>query len=178
MTSEPFQVWANTMKALLAELATQQPPYPYGTNELFAPSASAVVPLEALRPLYAVCGGMCLEDVFNAYFIDRPDHLLPADDPRLPNRIGGEPSIAIQVFGADGGGGKYAIGKDDDEVYYLHAEGAVEDGAYLESDAFPVRTFDGGLPGFLQRLLADVEAFVHERPGHVYIEFEDRFRNR
>jgi hypothetical protein len=170
--SEPFRKWAEAMKGLLAELATQQTSYSFDKNELLNAASTNVIPFGALRPLYAVCGGLSLPDVHNGHFIDTADRMASAVKRGEPNQIAGERPIEIHVFGSDGGGSYFAVGTSDGAVYYLHSEGCVEDNVYFENDAFPARRVSDSVIGFLQRLLSDVEAFVHMREGHVYIEAE------
>jgi hypothetical protein len=159
------------MSDLLAELARQETPYPFDTNELRSPvSRDAVVP-EALRSLYAVCDGVSLPDVWNAYFIDPADELVSNKKRGLPIQIAGTPPIEIEPFGSDGGGGIFAV-TTDGAVYYLPSWGVVENNVYIGDDTRGARRISNSVIGFLQRLLADVEAFVHSREGHVYIESE------
>ena len=161
------------MKSLLTELASQQTPYPFGTNELDSPVPTNAVMPEALRPLYAVCNGASMEDVWNGYFIHSADELALNKQRGLPTRIAGTPPIEIEVFGSDGGGGSYALGTVDGAVYYLPSwGGAVENNVYVADDRMGTPRISASVIGFLQRLLADVEAFVHQREGHVYIETE------
>jgi hypothetical protein len=169
--SERFRRWAISMKGLLTELASQATPYPFDTNELRSPvSTSAVVP-EALWPLYAVCDGANLPDVWNGYFIDAADELALNKKRGLPTQIAGTPPLEIEVFGSDGGGGSFAVAADG-AVYYLPSWGVVENNVYTGDETRGARRISGSVIGFLQRLLADVEAFVHQRDGHVYIESE------
>jgi hypothetical protein len=159
------------MNGLLAQLASQETPYPFDTNELRSPASTNAVLPEALRPLYAVCGGVSLPDVWNAYFVHSADKLALNKKRGLPTRIAGTPPIDIEVFGSDGGGGTFAVATDG-AVYYLPSWGVVENNVYTGDDIRGARRISSSVIGFLQRLLADVEAFVHQREGHVYIETE------
>jgi hypothetical protein len=161
------------MRSLLAELAGQQTPYPFDTNELPSPVPTDAVVPEALRPLYAVCGGASMPDVWNGYFIHSADKLALNKQRGLPTRIAGTPPIEIAVFGSDGGGGSYVLGLADGAVHYLPSWGGfVENNIYIGDDKIGTPRISNSVIGFLQRLLADVEAFVHQRDGHVYIETE------
>jgi hypothetical protein len=161
------------MRSLLTELASQQTPYPFGTNELHSPVPTDAVVPEALRPLYAVCGGASMPDVWNGYFIQSADKLALNKQRGLPTRIARTPAIEIAVFGSDGGGGSYVLGLADGAVYYLPSWGdAVENNVYVADERMGTPRISASVIGFLQRLLADVEAFVRQREGHVYIETE------
>ena len=172
--SERFRRWAQSLTSLLTELASQETPYPYDKNELLDPIPTDAVVPEALRPLYAVCGAASMPDVWNGYFIDSADRLAWYKGRDLvPTQIGGTPPIEIEVFGSDGGGGIYALGIADGAVYFLPSWGyIVEDNVYFPDDTMGTPRISASVIGFLQRLLADVEAFVHQREGHIYIETE------
>jgi hypothetical protein len=170
MKNNEFSGWANLVRELLAELASQQSDYPFGTNELREPSPNhADLPGE-LQPLYAVFDGMSLPDVHIGYFIDSAERVASASKRGEPVVVEGRQSIPIQVFGSDGGGDRFALGTVDGAVYFLPASGAVRNGKFIEDDVVTVRRISGSVIGFLERLGSDIEAFVHGREGHVYLD--------
>jgi hypothetical protein len=170
MSLNEFESWADTVRAALAELATQQSEYPLGTNQLRAPSRqSSKLPAE-LQPLYAVCDGMSLPDVHIGYFIDPAQRVMSASERGEPTRVEGKQSVEVQVFGSDGGGGRFALGTAEGAVYYLPSSGAVRNGAFVEDDIVRARRIAGSVVEFISRLEDDIRAFVHGSADHVYLD--------
>ncbi len=169
-TDARIEDWAREMRALLAEVMSQDVGYEIDVQEL-RPAAASIpdeVPT-ALRPVYRVFDGLSLPDVHNGYFIDPAARVLTARQRGEPTRIGGHPERAIHAFGSDGGGGRFALGIVDGAVYYLPSGGAVEDGAYLEDKLVRARVVADGVSEFLDLIQRDVRAFAEGREHHRYI---------
>lgn len=173
-----FLEWRVRMEAALAQLRTIDLGYPQGENvvqvgaepnAVAEMAAGAGIPL--LSPLvhfYRHCGGVSLPDVHVGYFVHPPELVVRGRQQGEPQRLTGTYDRAVIVFGSDGGGGRFVIGTDGDgEVLYL-GEGRVEDAVYDGWNG-DVRVLSESLNGFLDRLLADVEAFICPCPGWRYL---------
>lgn len=154
--------------------------YAIGVNEVRLPpdaSAGGSAPpghdndgpgLRDLWRFYAACDGFDMPDLHVGYFVDPLRRVRTATERGEPRRI--EPGgLAVQVFGSDGGGGRFAIGTADGRVYYLPSSGAVHDGTFREDATVKIRPLAPSLLGFLERLHFDIEAFVEGRAGHVFM---------
>lgn len=76
-----------------------------------------VSPSSCLFGFYRICDGVELPDIDNGYFIYGVEEMISV------NTMDSEPNHfsdkAIIVFGADGGGGRFALMIDTDQIYYL-----------------------------------------------------------
>ena len=161
--------WLRQLDDCLRTLREIDLGYPQGENVALSPpdpaSLEALIARAGLDPrapiiaFYRACGGLSLPDVYNGYFIGSPDQLLGTlvDEPR---RLADPFSCDILVFGWDGGGGRFALGTTGDGQVLHLGDGAVRDGVFDGEDA--VRVVAPDFPSFLERLLADVEAFVRD----------------
>lgn len=170
MTASRFQDWVRAVRETLAELNSQDLGYPLGVNGVRERAAGhhAALPLQ-LKALYEAFDGVSLPDVHIGYFIDPAARVVSATERGEPIFVDGAQQIAIHVFGSDGGGGRFALGVDDGAVYYLPSSGAVRKGKFQEDRAAPVRRVAGSVSSFLDRLKADIEAFVRGDSGHEYM---------
>jgi len=168
--SNDIESWVRSVRATLLEMASQDFGYPIDINEVVerASELPAGVP-PALEPLYAVFDGLSLPDVHNGYFIVRASRLVSATKRGEPTRLEGEPPRRIHVFGYDGGGSRFALDLDDETIYYLHSSGGIEDGVFLADDSEPVSPVAGNVMEFLDRLKADIEAFVRGEQKYPYM---------
>jgi hypothetical protein len=167
--SRDLNDWTQQLRELLAELKSQDFGYPLGRNEILSPGpATPDTPLE-LEPLYAVTDGAVLEDVHVGYFIDTAARVAAAADRGEPTRIEGETPARIWVFGSDGGGGRFAISRNEGSIWYLPASGEVRSGTFYEDARVKARRCAATLSEFLWRLRDDVAAFVRQEPRHEYI---------
>jgi hypothetical protein len=169
MKNNDFEAWADSIRQILDELASQPSDYPLGSNELREKSASHEGLPAEFEPLYAVSDGMSLPDVHIGYFIDPAHRVSSAAQRGEPTVIEGKSMMPIHVFGSDGGGGRFALGTGDHAVYYLPSSGAVKNGVFVEDEVATVRRVAGSLIDFLWLLKADIEAFVNGHENHVYI---------
>lgn len=169
--SQAIESWVHDVRAMLAEMALQDFGYPIGVNQVNerAPELPVEVP-PALRPLYSVFDGLSLPDVWNGYFIDQSERFASGVDHDDPTQLKGEPTRRICVFGSNGGGGRFALDLDDETIYYLPSSGAVYEDRVFQADRLePVVRLAGSVMEFLDRLKADIEAFVHSKENHTYM---------
>lgn len=110
-----------------------------------------------------------MPDIHVGYFIDTAQRILSAAVRGEPIQIVGDTKRSIQVFGSDGGGGRFAVASDDGAVYYLPSSGAVRDGRYFEDQLVQTRRVAGSVCEFMDRLKADVRAFVTGDEHHRYL---------
>jgi hypothetical protein len=100
--SNYYENWATSVRATLAEMASQDFGYPLGNNEVRERSPEHHVLPPSLEPLYAAFDGVSLPNVWVGYFI-HPAHLVEsAAQKGAPTRIEGKHARAIHVFGSDG----------------------------------------------------------------------------
>lgn len=170
--------WRARMENALEELRGIDLGYPQDENVLGAAgnpaalaefvSGAGLNPRSPLAAFYDACSGVSLPDVHVGYFIHEPGLVLRGLEGGEPRRLTGPYAREILVFGTDGGGGRFALGADGDgEVLYL-GDGAVHD-AVFDGVYGQVRTLAPDLRAFLNRLLADVEAFVRGEEGWEYL---------
>jgi len=165
-----WRAWLSAVRADLADLATQDFGYPLGTNEVRAAGLTSVAGLPAqLCALYAACDGLSVPDVHVGYFIDTAARTVTAAQRGEPTLVARPGPLRVHVFGTDGGGGRFALGLDDGAVYYLPSSGAVRDGRFEEDAASPVRQLAASVEDLLDRLRADVHAFVAADEAHSYL---------
>jgi hypothetical protein len=175
MTDDYFENWVTSVRATLAEMAEMDWGYPIHTNEVRERSAERHVVPPSLEPLYEVCDGASLMNVYVGYDI-HPSWMVEAAAQRgLPTRIKGKSPRAIHVFGSDGGGCMFALGTEDGAVYFLPNEALIEGGVYEEDEDMPVCRLAGSVVEFLDRLKADIEAFVRGDEDHPFMAHWERF---
>ena len=160
----------DAIKRLLDEMERQDFGYPIDLNTVRAPSATRVgasLP-EQLRPLYEECDGMSLPDVHNGIFIDSAERVLSA--PSRGDAVSVGDSLERFVpFGSDGGGNRYAMSEATGAVHILPSSGGICDGRYIAARAAPVRIVAENPSRFIERVEADVRAFVRGVEGHEFI---------
>jgi len=168
--TKDIESWVRSVRATLAQMASQGIGYPMDVNEV-SESSSELPPgvPPALEPMYAVFDGLSLPDVHNGYFIDQADRLVTATQRGGPTRLEGEPPRRIHVFGSDGGGSLFALDLDDETIYYLPSSGVYKDGVFLADKLEPVCVVAGNVMEFLDRLKADIEAFVRGEQKYPYM---------
>jgi hypothetical protein len=157
------------VRALLDALTEQDLGYELGTNEVRPPGAVGAAVPEPLRELYAALDGVSMPDVHVGYFIDTAQRIMSAAVRGEPIQIVGDSERPIQVFGSDGGGGRFAVASDDGAVHYLPSSGAVRGGRYFEDQLVQSRRVAGSVCEFMDRLKADVRAFVNGDEHHRYL---------
>ena len=167
------------MEAALAELPSLDPGFPPGDNFLAAPASADELAalaneagLEAGAPLaafYRTCREASLPDVHNGYFIVAPPRLLKWHRGEAPTRVTGARPRDILPFGADGGGAYFALDAGGQSEVIRLADVAVRD-RVADGDSGEVTVVAADFPSFLERLLADVEAFIGGVPGWTFID--------
>ena len=102
------------------------------------------------------------------YFIHPFDLRVTGFDRGEPRQLTGPLAGAIVVFGTDGGGGRFApSAKGAGEILYL-GEGAVH-GVSFDGPKRGARLLCRSFDDFLERLLADTEAFVRGDPSWLFM---------
>jgi hypothetical protein len=129
-----------------------------------APDTSGVA--QELGAFYATANGLDAPNVGNGYFIDPIERFRSRGERGEPESIQGD--VGVQVFGSDGGGGRFALGPSG-AVVYLHSEGEIVEKVYYPSRAFPVRELATNFPLFICAIRDDIRAFVERRPEHEYL---------
>lgn len=155
---------------LLKEMEHRDLGYPIDLNTVLAPCATRIrSPLpEQLRTLYDECDEMSLPDVHNGIFIDSAERVLSASS-RGDAIWLGDSLERFVPFGSDGGGTRYAMSEATGAVHILPSSGGVYDGRYIAARAAPARIAAENPSEFIERIEADVRAFVRGVEGHEYI---------
>lgn len=167
--------WKARLARLLEELAALDLGYPAGESRLGPPAGQAeldaladAVALREAAPLcafYRVCAEVQLPDVHNGYFILPPRLVFRGWQTGEPRRLSGPYARDILSIGGDGGGGRFALDRDGGgEVLHLGA-GSVRDGLFDGGEREGhrlVTVLAPDLPAFLDRMLADVDAFLRD----------------
>ena len=157
------------MQASLVQLRAVDLGYPQGQNMVRPPASSESVDMlrretplfgdAGLYHLYEVCDGVTLPDVHNGYFIHAVALIargVASGEPRALSQPGAG-SEEVLVFGSDGGGGRFAVRRNPlGEVVHLASFGEVRNGVYDGR----VRTLAPSVESFLERLHADLDAFI------------------
>ncbi len=170
--------WFGAIQEQLSKLRQIDLGFPQGENVLrkgATPEAIAsLLERSELRPTSQLvrflqhCDGLSFPDVHVGYFIHEAGKIALGATSGEPREVRDDRRRKIVVFGSDGGGGRLAIESDlGEQVLYLPA-GAVHEGVFDGINA-PVRELAADFSGFLQRLLADLTAFVEDRPGWRYM---------
>lgn len=169
--------WFQQAQQFLEELKGIDFGYPLGTNTFLAPQPSrmveetlAAVGLRSDAPFvefYSRCDGLSLPDVHVGYFI-KPLAKLLADRPDSePSELIGPFAGKVLSLGSTGGGGLFVLHFPEKDVLYL-PPGPLHNGVYDGSEGH-VKRLAPDFPSFLSLLLADIEAFVKDKPHHYLV---------
>jgi hypothetical protein len=170
--------WISEARGLLAQLSRIDLGFPQGDNMVRpAPGAEALDLLidqagfdrsSSLVAFLRECDGLSLSDVHVGYFIHSVEQILQGFRSGEPRQVSGVDPLTILVFGSDGGGGRFALqAVEGDAVLYLPV-GAVRDRVF-DGSRTAIRTLAPDFPSFLRLLLADLRAFVEDKPGWRYM---------
>ncbi len=173
MTGYDFKKWLSSVNKALRDMKKQDFGYSLGTNEVQEISSSRDILLpKDLEPFYSVIDKISLPDVYNGYFIDPPARIANASERGEPTRVRFErdkEDMPVQIFGGDGGGGRFALSLQDGVVYYLPSFATVEEGIFFEDDDAIVKRIASNMSDFLERLKIDIEAFVYNKKDHKFM---------
>ena len=170
-------LWLARMNNALELLRDLDLGYPMGENIVHPPpdrtiisrlASAADLPIQSkLMSVYEICNGVSLPDIHVGYFVHPAETVIRGLERGEPTSLTGPHRRSIVVFGTDGGGGRFALGRSGGEVLYL-GEGSVHDAVFdgIHGDA---RMLSPNLETFLERLLADTEAFVRAAPNWTYL---------
>lgn len=165
----------SNLESILRELAAIDFGYPLGDNLVAPPGEQANYALaeagldgiSGLLDLYSSCNGISMPDVHNGYFI-KPLHKLleykPASEPRT---VLLDAELEVIPLGSTGGGDLFVVERKSGRVLLL-PPGPLHDGLY-DGRQTNVKVVAEGIPQFLDELICDVEAFVHDKQGHRYL---------
>lgn len=170
--------WISETHGLLAQLGQLDLGFPQGDNVVRpAPSLEALdllvaqAYIERSSPLVAFlqeCNGLSFPDVHVGYFIHSVEQMLHGFRSGEPRQVSGNEPLTVLVFGSDGGGGRFALQVQGGcAVFYLPV-GAVRDGVF-DGKHTAIRRLAPDFPEFLRLLLADLRAFVEDRPAWQYM---------
>jgi len=168
MDSPEIHAWQMDMNR---EVATLRQIDPHSTAVVSPPLTAGDTPPPTLERLYRYCGSLTLAGLWNGYFIDSAARAATASERGEPSKIlflGGQ-MHDVQVFGSDGGGGRFVVGAADPKVFYLPSDGAVRDGVYLEEKGIRAVELTADIDQFMARLLEDLRAFVRSDVSHRYL---------
>lgn len=148
--------------------------YPLGENKIVPPNdyieqfkAIAALPPSAVT-FYKNCDGVSLPDVQNGYFIHGAEVIaLNSSEPLEIVDVRTQAAIPILVFGSTGGGGRFAMNLETGEVLLL-SDGLVMNRVF-EATGANVVCVASDWDEFMERLLDDVEAFVIDKPNHIFM---------
>ncbi len=165
--------WISDLQLLLDELEHIELGYPLGDNKICPAlpaeavsqlaSRSDLTALGQVRAFYDQCNGIDLPDVWNGYFVHGLEIVCRGE----VRAIQGVVNASVVVLGSDGGGGKFAVRTIEQDVLHLSSQG-VHSGIYMAGEG-SVRIIAQDFGQFLDRLYADVEAFVRNSPGHTFM---------
>jgi hypothetical protein len=151
--------------------------YPLGANEILPPQLPDTVEdglrradvsdWDSFEEFYRNCDGLSLPDVHVGYFLKSITKLGVVDACSEPIEIKGEFSGKVLAFGSTGGGGLFVIRRASGDVLHL-APGPLENGIY-DGNRRRVRQISGSFCGFLERLMADIQAFVSNQDDYDFI---------
>jgi hypothetical protein len=171
-----ISVWATEMSASLRRFEAQlEDQYGYqvepGSNIVTLSGTSIPwAPLKNLpRPLtrfYDVVAHASLMDVHIGYAIHPATTLSGGGDPAYPGRIEANGDIdEIVTFGSDGGGGLFAMVRDDGRIVHLPPSDVRERIWFARPDAHPCDVAVD-LDAFLRRLLDVVDDLIESSDTH------------
>ena len=169
--------WITSVQDLLGRLRDLDFDYPLGANELLSPKQPNVIEdglriaeawdLEEPRTFYTSCDGVSLPDVHVGYFIKSITILGIVDPSSEPVEIKGEFAGKVLSFGSTGGGGLFVLRRLAGDVLHL-SPGFLDDGIY-DCARGRVKHISGSFFGFLDCLMADIQAFVEKQTRHTFI---------
>ncbi len=181
-----INAWIKNVQDLLGRLKDLDFGYPLGVNDVLAPQQSSVVEhglrvahasdLEDLRAFYTSCDGVSLPDVHVGYFIKSVTKLGIADPSSEPVEITGEFAGKVLSFGSTGCGGLFVLSRLTSDVLHL-APGPLDDGIY-DGSRGRVKYISASFFGFLDCLIADIQAFVENQRSHSFIWLSSRAKPR
>jgi hypothetical protein len=106
----------------------------------------------SFEKFYEYCDGIDLPDVGNGYYVLSLSDIVSVNGMNSePNRFNNKD---IVMFGTDGGGGRFVITKDSNEIYYLPT---AEVTASRDYRGHQVKLEVSGMEGFVQYLRDRVE---------------------
>jgi hypothetical protein len=165
------------IEALLDSLAKIDLGYPQGQNCVFSPMPRddletsleriGLASYESLCGFYAACDGVSLPDVHIGYFLHEAKKLGRHGRVHDINEVLGPFAGSVVIIGSTGGGDLFALRRKEGDVLFL-PPGPVHAGAYDGARA-AVRRLAADFESFLERIVADVEAFVHDVPNYPFM---------
>jgi len=170
-----FSTWKSNAERLLSQLKAIDFGYPLGENvvrESDLDSAFAderrlsEASIHELRSFYEVCDGISWPDVQNGYFLKQRKEIGRTKDEYDPVRVTGATDYDIVVVGSSGTGTFFAIGNNG-EVLSIPS-GRIEKNTYFDKDG-DIQVVASTLSDFAGLLVADLIAFVEDKPGHAYV---------
>lgn len=172
MSEQNLKWWVDSMRERIPLLECMDLGYPLGVHEVRAPVPHEWLRVpESLKPLYQVCDGLSFPNVHNGYFIESAVRVVSAQARGEPVTVAHQDgsSTAITVFGADGGGSRFAVAVSEGSVWYLPSDCAVHSGTLVDDASAKGKRLSPNLGQFLRLVLADVDAFLSEDIHHKYI---------
>ena len=125
-------------------------------------TTTAIPPQSPLAEFFLLCDGVRASDVCNGYWIHNADIIIGQFCSGEPIRITAPISVNILVIGSDGGGGRFAIDRNNwSDVFYM-SEGMVTD-ATFDGDECSVELVANSFSNFLIFLRNEITEFVHNR---------------
>lgn len=145
--------------------------YPLGDNEVASPGEGKVsaavfdrmaneAARKQLASIYAQCDGFSLPDVHVGYFLKPAAELESYDRDSEPDTLLLNGARGVLPLGSTGGGDLFVIDGQTGKVLLL-PPGPLQDGLY-DASGLAVREVAASLEHFIERLLLDVRAFVHD----------------
>lgn len=171
-----LEAWTDNISRALEDLRRIDFGYPISENVVVSVSekrdAGMLLDAEGLQlpelaDFYGHCDGLRMPDIRNGYFLKSLSDLICGIREREPTAMAGLSVDPILVIGSTGGGQRFAINRRSQAVLML-GNGFVKDRTF-KADGENVRVVASGLDVFLERILADVEAFIADRRDHEYI---------
>ena len=101
------------------------------------------------------------------YFVDPAHRVARVDPSSRPEILVLDRDVPVLTFGSTGGGGLFVVECETGAVYLLDA-GELRGGRYL-GGSDQVKYVAPSVAGFLERLLADLTAFVDDDANHSYV---------
>ena len=172
-----INAWIRNVQDLLGRLKDLDFGYPLGANDVLAPQQSSVVEhglrvahacdFEDLRAFYTNCDGVSLPDVHVGYFIKSVTKLGIVDLSSEPVEIKGEFAGKALSFDSTGGGGLFVLRRLSRDV--LHLASCPLDNGICDGSRGRVKYISASFFGFLDCLMADIQAFVENQRSHSFI---------
>ncbi len=175
-----MKIWLKKANELLIELREVDFGYSLDENIIRPPKREDYTQLtlsnsgysdnQMLYNFYLECDGLSWPDVHNGYFIHSVEKLNEKEQRKsnLPTKISGIYRSPILVFGSDGGGGLFAVRKQYNDILYL-PNGLIQEGIF-DGETANIKKIGDNFSEFLEKLLSDLEAFVFDKEGYIYIQ--------